>query len=111
MTVETLPGTVHEALTLTITFRESDCECVLSLGGALTAETIGAFENPIDRLGRTTFRRVVLEVGGLTDLDDAGARMLTGLHHYVQGRGGHLTVRGAGAPVARALAATPVLAG
>lgn len=93
---------------LTVAFRHVGSICILSLDGALTAETLGAFESQIDRLGRTPCHRVVIEAAGLTAMDDAGLRVLTGLHHYVQGRGGRLSVTGAAGAIAGLLASTPV---
>lgn len=95
---------------LTVTFRHAGSICILSLDGALTAETLGVFECQIDRLGRTPCQRVVIEVGGLTTIDDAGRRVLTGLHHYVQGRGGRLNVTGAAGAISGLLASTPLAA-
>lgn len=103
--------TVFTDEALTVAFRHVGSVCVLTLTGALTAETLGVFESQMDRLGRTTCHRVVIEAAGLVAVDDAGARVLTGLHHYVQARGGRLTVTGAAGGISSILASTPLLAG
>lgn len=96
---------------LSVAFRHVGSVCILSVRGALTAETLAVFESQIDRLGRTTCQRVVIDAAGLTEMDDTGVAVLTGLHHYVQARGGRLSVTGAGGGVSRLLASTPLLAG
>ncbi|MGH9082723.1 MAG: hypothetical protein ACRDWN_05200 [Acidimicrobiales bacterium] len=48
----------------------------------------------------------MLDLAGMVAVDDAGARLLTGLHHYVAGRGGRLTVVGARPQITAALAGT-----
>lgn len=79
---------------------------VLRLEGVLHAGSLAVVQRQFDRLGRTPCRRVVLDLAGLTAIDAAGARLLTGLYHYVAGRGGHLAVVGAGPAICQALAAT-----
>lgn len=96
---------------LSVAFRHVGSVCILSVRGALTAQTLAVFESQIDRLGRTTCQRVVIDAAGLTLMDDAGVAVLTGLHHYVQARGGRLSVTGADGGVSRLLASTPLLAG
>ena len=80
--------------------------CVLRLVGRLHAGSLYALQRQFDRLGRTPCRQVVLDLAGLVDVDEAGARLLTGLHHYVAGRGGHLAVVGVSSAVTVALAGT-----
>ncbi|MGH9088016.1 MAG: hypothetical protein ACRDYZ_07875 [Acidimicrobiales bacterium] len=46
----------------------------------------------------------------VTAVDEAGARLLTGLHDYVAGRGGHLTVVGASRAISSALAGAALAA-
>lgn len=96
---------------LTVFFRHVGPICLLSLTGALTADTLGILESQVDRLGRTPCQRVVIDAAGLTAVDESGARVLTGLHHYVEARGGRLTMTGAAGGVARMLQGTPLLAG
>lgn len=105
------PGRESAGGALAVAFRHAGPVCVLSLSGALTTGTLGVLEAQMDRLGRTTCHRVVIDAAGLTAVDDAGARVLTGLHHYVTARGGRMHVTGAPAGVARVLASTPLLAG
>lgn len=113
MTVEALQPSGAETLqpsgaALGVAFRHVGAVCVLSLHGALTADTLGTLESQIDRLGRTACQRVVIDAAGLLALDGAGARVLTGLHHYVRARGGVLSVTGACGGVARVLSSTPL---
>ena len=96
---------------LSVAFRHVSEVCILSVRGALTAETLAVFESQVDRLGRTTCQRVVIDAAGLTVMDDTGVAVLTGLHHYVRARGGRLSVTGAGDGVSRLLASSPLLAG
>jgi anti-anti-sigma factor len=84
--------------------------CVLRLEGHLHAGTLGVLQCQFDRLGHTPCRQVVLDLGALADIDPAGARLLTGLHHYVAGRGGHLTVVGWRPALTLALAGTALRA-
>lgn len=95
---------------LTVSFHHVGPICRLSLTGALTADTLGIFESQIDRLGRTACVRVVIDAAGLNALDETAARVLTGLHHYVEARGGRMTVAGGAGGVARMLEGTPLLA-
>lgn len=80
--------------------------CVLRLTGRLRAGSLGVLQCQFDRLGHTPCRRVVLDLAAVSAVDDAGARLLTGLHHYVAGRGGQLTVVGASQGISAALAGT-----
>jgi anti-anti-sigma factor len=111
MTVETLHEPVAGPAALSVAFRHVGAVCILSLRGALTAGTLQVFESQIDRLGRTTCHRVVVDAAGLAAIDEAGVRVVTGLHHYVHARGGRLSVIGAAGAVARALASIPLPAG
>lgn len=119
MTVETLQPPVADppvraevsasrGAALGVAFRHVGAVCVLSLHGALTADTLGVLESQIDRLGRTACQRVVIDAAGLRALDGAGASVLTGIHHYVEARGGVLSVTGACDGVARVLWSTPL---
>ena len=121
MTVETLhepvgmaapapvaaPTPVATPAPLSVAFRHVGAVCVLSLHGALTAGTLHVLESQIDRLGRTTCQRVVVDAAELAAIDEAGVRVVTGLHHYVHARGGRLSVTGAAGAVARAFVSTP----
>lgn len=100
----TEPGTG----TLAVSFRHVGPVSVLAMEGALHAGTVSAIEAQVDRLGRTPCHQVVLDLAGLGALDDAGVRVLTGLHHYIAGRGGRLTVIGASPSVSRALDGSPL---
>lgn len=109
MTTELLtPGTAEDdvAPDLVADVHHVGALCVLRLEGSLHAGSLGVLQRQFDRLGRAPCRQVVLDLGAVTDIDPAGARLLTGLHHYVAGRGGHLTVVGCGAALSLALAGT-----
>jgi anti-anti-sigma factor len=80
-----------------------DAMCVLTLRGALRAGSVRVLEAEFDRLGTSSFHRVVVDATELTSLDETGKRVLTGLAHYVRGRGGVLSVIGGSNPIARAL--------
>jgi anti-anti-sigma regulatory factor len=84
-----------DELALSVELHDRGADCVLRLRGALTGESIMALEAQIDQIGCASWDRVVLDVSGLTRLDDVGNRVLAGLHHYMHGRGGTLVVSGA----------------
>lgn len=84
--------------------------CVLELVGTLTADTLWVLQQQFDRLGRSPFHRVVLDLTAMVAIDAAGARLLTGLHHYVAGRGGSLVVTGATPTIRETLAGTALAA-
>ena len=84
--------------------------CVVRLCGRLDLTTLDVLQRQFDRLGRAPCRQVVLDLTAVTAIDPAGARLLTGLHHYVAGRGGHLTVVGSRPALAVALAGTALAA-
>ena len=80
--------------------------CVLRLDGALHTGSLSAVQCQFERLGRTPCGCVVLDLSAVSGIDPAGARLLTGLFHYVVGRGGHLQVVGERPELSRALAGT-----
>lgn len=95
MTVEALAQRpVEEDPVLTVGFRHVGPICLLSLRGELHAGSVSVLESQFDRLGRTTCHRVVVDLTDVSSLDTTGARVLIGLRHYVQARGGRLTVIG-----------------
>jgi anti-anti-sigma regulatory factor len=77
--------------------------CTLVLTGVLCTTSIAALEAQVDQLGCVPCDDVLVDVRGLTDLDAVGASVLLGLHHYVDGRGGHLHIAGASAQIAPTL--------
>ncbi|MGH8980978.1 MAG: STAS domain-containing protein [Acidimicrobiales bacterium] len=77
--------------------------CILTLCGDLAASSVSILESQFDRLGRTSCRRVVLDVSQLTGIDETGTRVITGLRHYVRARGGVFSIVGAAGTVAAAL--------
>lgn len=78
--------------------------CRLTLRGVLGASSIAALTAKVDALGCAPCDHVVLDVSELLGIDAVGISVLTGLHHYVRGRGGRLDLFGAHGPVAAALA-------
>jgi anti-anti-sigma factor len=77
--------------------------CTLTLRGELRATSLAALEAQVDQLGCVPCDDVVVDVHQLAALDSVGANVLLGLHHYVDGRGGHLRIIGATAAIASAL--------
>lgn len=69
---------------------------VLTLFGELGCSTIPALEAYVDQLGSLDSPDVLLDLSDLSSLDDAGARVLVSLRHYVVARGGRLVIAGAG---------------
>jgi anti-anti-sigma regulatory factor len=66
--------------------------CVIRLRGPMRQDTICSFAALYDRLGRLSFDHVIVDLKGVTDVDEAGAKVLLGLHHYVTARRAALTV-------------------
>ncbi len=95
---------------LCVSFRHVGAVCILALDGVLCASSLAELEAHMDRLGRTPCRQVVLDMSRLTELDDAGSRVLTGLFHYVAARRGRLTVVAPNPAVRAMLAQTPLAA-
>jgi anti-anti-sigma factor len=95
MAVEVLdPRPLDEGPELMVEFHHIGPTCVLALRGELHAGSVGVLEAQFDVLGRTPCRRVVVDLNEVTSVDTVGARVLTGLGHYVHARGGTLTVIG-----------------
>ncbi len=112
MTLEALrERPLDEGPDLTVEFHHIGPLCLLDVRGELHAGSVGVLEAQVDRLGRTTCRRVVVDVTDLTGIDATGARVLLGLRYYVEARGGHLTVAGASSWVSAALAAEEARSG
>ena len=110
MSIEVLAERPEEpAQALSVYFRHVGPICLLSLRGDLHAESLRVLESQVDQLGRTSCHQVVVDLAELTSIDEAGVRVLTGLHHYVQARGGHLIVIGAADWIGDALVHTPLM--
>jgi anti-anti-sigma regulatory factor len=77
--------------------------CTLTLSGTLCHTSIATLEGHIDELGRASCSDVIVDVQCLATIDPIGAKVLLGLHYYVDGRGGCLRFTGASAEVAQAL--------
>lgn len=113
MTVGALAGARDDPspeAALSVSFRKLGWVCVLAIEGELRAGSIAGLEAQMDRLGRTAFHEVVFDVTHVSLLDDVGARVLTGLCHYVHARGGRVRLIGARPWLADALSATPLAA-
>lgn len=109
MTVEALDlSRLGDEPDLAVAFRHIGRICVLTLHGDLHATSVAVLEAQFDRLGRTTCHRVVVDLSGLASIDATGAKVLTGLRHYVAARGGRFSIVGACERVASALGADAV---
>ena len=96
---EDISGTT--VLTVECSFTGSRCS--LTMKGQLVVSSIAALEVQIEQIGCSQCEDVELDVSGLTTLDAAGARVLTGLATYVRALGAALWVVGAAGRVAEAL--------
>jgi anti-anti-sigma factor len=88
-------GAYDSADWLRVELRTFGRVCRLVLSGALSGTSIAALEAQVDQLGCIPFEKVVIDVGKLTSLDPVGARVLFGLYHYVEAKGGKLKIVGA----------------
>lgn len=79
--------------------------CVLRLRGALTSATVHVLDRHVDQLGCRWCDEVVVELTLVDEIEPVGARLITGLGHYVAGRGGRFSVEGASADALAALQA------
>ncbi len=79
--------------------------CIISLSGRLDASSVAALESQVDRLGRTSCSRVVVDMSAVSGVDSTGVRVLAGLSQYVRARGEQLTVIGTSLAVRAALTA------
>jgi anti-anti-sigma factor len=80
--------------------------CLLTLRGVLSGGSLAALAAQVDQLGCLPCEEVVVDLGQVTGLDEAGAKVLLGLYYYVLGRGGALRVTGMAGPIAETLRAT-----
>jgi anti-anti-sigma regulatory factor len=67
---------------------------VVRVWGMLRSKSVAAFEAQADQLMSLPYRDVVLDVSGLTELDEVGEAVLVGLQNYVVGRGGQCRLVG-----------------
>lgn len=95
---------------LSVGFHTVGQRCVLVLRGQLVSSSIAALEAQIDQLGCAPFEQVVLDVSNVTTIDATGKAVLVGLNHYVEARGGRMTIVGAGYNTAKVFANTPLAA-
>jgi anti-anti-sigma factor len=80
--------------------------CLLTLRGVLCGGSLAALAAQVDQLGCLPCERVVVDMRQVTQLDQAGAKVILGLYYYVLGRGGALRVTGMAGQVADTLRAT-----
>ena len=66
--------------------------CLIRLRGSLVQESLHTFASTFDRLGRLIFDQVIVDLKGISELDEAGTKVLLGLHHYVTARRAELIV-------------------
>jgi anti-anti-sigma factor len=76
-----------------VTWSQEGGDCVLSIQGRLITGELGHLSEQIDRLSCTACRTVVVDLGELEAIDDAGLAMIVGLSHYVGARGGRFSLR------------------
>jgi anti-anti-sigma regulatory factor len=88
---------------LSVTLLTRGATCRLLLHGALRDCSIAVLEAQVDQLGRTPCATVVIDVRELTEMDQVGANVIVGLHHYVVARGGRLWIEGPSDAVAHVL--------
>jgi anti-anti-sigma factor len=80
--------------------------CLLTLRGELCGGSLAALAAQVDQLGCLPCEQVIVDLRRVTRLDQAGAKIILGLYHYVLGRGGALRVIGMAGQVAETLRAT-----
>jgi len=102
------PDLIEQQPALVVRFQHVGPLCVLAMTGDLGVGSLGILEAQVDRLGTTPCHEVVLDMYGLCGIDAPGVKVLTGLHHYVEARGGRLRLLGTSSTVARALMGTPL---
>jgi anti-anti-sigma factor len=91
---------------LEVELREERSACVLVLNGALTGMSKVALEVQIEQLSYSSFDEVVLDLQGLTAIDEVGAALLNGLDVRTRARRARLVVVGAAPDVVAGLAGT-----
>jgi anti-anti-sigma factor len=95
----------HAAPTLQVELEAQGPTCLLTLRGELCGGSLAALAAQVDQLGSLPCDQVVVDMGQLTQLDQAGAKVILGLYYYVLGRGGALRIIGTAGPVAETLRA------
>jgi anti-anti-sigma factor len=88
---------------LRVEMRTSARSCTLLISGALCGNSIAALDAQVDQLGATPCEMVVVDLQHLSSIDDRGARVLAGLRHYVEARGGIYRIVGACSQVQRVI--------
>lgn len=91
---------------LSVALEVDGSQAVLRLRGALLATSVAALAAQIDQLGCTPCGNLVVDLKELADIDAIGVSALSGLRHYVRGRGGRIELFGAQPQVEHALGAT-----
>jgi anti-anti-sigma factor len=99
------PGMEEAAPTLQVELDVQGPACLLTLRGELCGGSLAALAAQVDQLVCLPCERVVVDMGQVTRLDQAGAKVIVGLYHYVLGKGGVLRVTGTAGQVAEILRA------
>lgn len=74
---------------------QSQNRCTLRLAGRLAADTVRLLDSHVDLLGCRSCEEVCIDLAGLVEMDEVGARVIVGLGHYVAARGGRFRIDGA----------------
>lgn len=98
----------HQGGELSVWTDQRASHCVLRLRGRLTSGTVSLLETHVDALGCSGCEEVVLDLSGVTLLDEVGASLIVGLGHYVAGRGGRFSLNGVTEEAGARLAAAEV---
>jgi anti-anti-sigma factor len=96
-------GMEEAAPTLQVELDAQGPACLLTLRGELCGSSLAALAAQVDQLVCLPCERVVVDMGQVTRLDQAGAKVIVGLYYYVLGKGGVLRVTGMAGQVAETL--------
>jgi anti-anti-sigma factor len=102
----TVEAEAEAAPTLQVELDAQGPACRLTLRGELCGGSLAALTAQVDQLVCLPCERVVVDMGQVTRLDEAGAKVILGLYYYVLGKGGVLRVTGMAGQVAETLRAS-----
>ncbi len=94
-----------DARALEAQFTTQHKRCLIRLHGALVQDTLHTFSSMFDRLGRLAFDEVIVDLKGVSELDEAGTKVLVCLQHYVEARRAELVIWCADAAMATSVSA------
>ena len=100
---ETVIEPADSAPVLQVELQAIGATCRLTLRGTLCQTSVAALQAQVDQLGCLPCHEVLVDLRGLTGLDEVGANLLLGLNHYVIARGGVFRVAGAAPAIADTL--------